>query len=84
VQAGLSNMQVTMKNHTLRYWTVEHVLSMIVFAGLVQVGFSLSKRAQESAQKHKLMLVYTLIGFIILMATIPWPFMSYGRPLFQL
>ena len=83
VQAGLANFKGAMKNTTLRYWTVEHFFSMFVFVILIQVGFSLSKRAVGGPKKHRLLLIFGGLAFILLMASIPWPMREYGRVLFR-
>ena len=83
VQAGLANFKGAMKNTTLRYWTVEHIFSMFIFTVLVQVGFSLSKRAAVHSKKHRHMLIFTGLAFILLMISIPWPMREYGRAFFR-
>lgn len=83
VQAGLSNFKGAMKNPVLRYWTIEHILSMLIFTIFVQVGFSFSKRGVTDNKKHLLMLIFCGIAFLILMLNIPWPFKEYGRMLFR-
>jgi hypothetical protein len=84
VQMGLSNMSQAMKNRTLRYWTVEHFSAMFLFTLLIQIGFSVSKRAPVSTKKHRVMFVFSTIAFLILMLSIPWPVKEYGRVLFRL
>ena len=83
VQVGLSNVKAAMANKVLRYWTIEHAFSMIVFVVLIQCGFSLSKRAVLDNKKHKLMLVFCGTAFLILMLSMPWPAREYGRVLFR-
>lgn len=83
VPAGLSNIKGAMKNATLRYWTVEHLVFMVIFTVFIQIGFSLSKRAADQRKKHRLMFIYSAIAFIILMVGIPWPMREYGRVLFR-
>jgi uncharacterized membrane protein len=71
---NFSNMGDTMKNSAARYWTVEHSVVMLLAIILVQVGRSKSKKATEARRKHKTSLIYFLIGFILILAMIPWPF----------
>lgn len=84
VQAGINNFKGAMKNPVLRYWTVEHIFSMLIFLVFVQIGFSLSKRASEGAKKHRFMLIFSGIAFVLLIASLPWPMREYGRVLFRL
>ncbi|MES2615764.1 MAG: hypothetical protein V4591_10150 [Bdellovibrionota bacterium] len=83
VQQGLANFKDAMKNIVLRYWVVEHAFSLFIFVVLIQVGFSISKRASNSTKKHKTMLIFAVIAFILLMASIPWPMREYGRALLR-
>ena len=83
VKTGLADFKQAVKTPVLRYWTVEHLFSMFLFVVFVQVGFSLSKRAQEHSKKHRFMLIFAGIAFIILMANLPWPMRVYGRALFR-
>ncbi len=76
--ADMSNM----KNATLRFWTVEHAIGMLVAVILIQVGRSKSKKATDVRKKHKTSLIYFAIGLILILAMIPWPFREeIGRAL---
>jgi hypothetical protein len=72
--ARLSNMAETMGNATSRFWSVEHMVGMLLAAVLIQIGRIKSKRAATTSQKHKIALVYFSIGLLIILAMIPWPF----------
>ncbi len=62
------------KNEIFRFYTVEHFSMMIIAIILVTLGFSLSKRAKESITKFKRIAVFYLIGLLIIVSSIPWPF----------
>ncbi len=62
------------KNEILRFYTVEHFSMMIIAIALITLGFSLSKRAKESVTKFKRIAVFYLIGLLIMLSSIPWPF----------
>jgi len=51
---------------------------MIIAIALITIGFSLSKRAQESITKFKRVAVFYLLGLIIILSSIPWPFRIPG------
>ena len=57
-----------------RYWLVEHGVGMVIGAVLVTMGWSRAKRKTEDAAKHKQVAIFYLIGTLIILATIPWPF----------
>jgi len=63
-----------MKNPVYRFYTVEHVFTMLVAIALITIGYSKSKRATESAKKFKSVATFYLIGLLLILAGIPWPF----------
>ncbi len=72
-----------MKNAAQRFWAMEHMVGMLIGIILIHVGYSAIKKNISDQAKFKKVFWYTLIGFIIILATIPWPFRELvGRPLF--
>jgi uncharacterized membrane protein YbjE (DUF340 family) len=67
-----------LKSEVFRFYTVEHFTMMIIAIALITIGFSLSKRAQESITKFKRIAVFYLLGLIIILSSIPWPFRIPG------
>lgn len=63
-----------MKNPIYRFYSVEHIFTMLVAIALITVGYSKSKKAAESAKKFKSVATFYLIGLILILAGIPWPF----------
>jgi len=79
-----SGMGPVMKNTTDRFFTVEHALMMIIAWILVHVGRTSVKRAATDAAKHKKMLLFFGLAFVLILAAIPWPFRTeIARPLFR-
>ncbi|MBX2932229.1 MAG: hypothetical protein KF781_09815 [Chitinophagaceae bacterium] len=74
------SMSEIMKNNILRFWAIEHIFGMIVAITLITIGHITLKK---STTTKKTAILY-LIAFIIIVATIPWPFRGYevGRALF--
>jgi fatty-acid desaturase len=64
----------SMKNAILRFYLVEHILLMLVSIILITVGFSRAKRAIDEGKKFKNILVFYLIGLVLILISIPWPF----------
>ena len=63
-----------MSNSYLRFFAIEHIFGMLVAVVLIQMGRSMSKKATDDAQKHRIAFKFFLIGMIIMLATIPGPF----------
>jgi len=73
-----------MKVAPLRYWAVEHISMMILGIAVATIGYSRAKRAVTDIARAKRVFWMYLIAFIIIIASIPWPFRAVGiaRPLF--
>jgi len=78
VQSALSNMGAAMKDKMLRFWAVEHVTVMVLAIALITVGHILSKKASTDQQKFKRIFIWFLTGLILILISIPWPFMQIG------
>lgn len=64
----------TMSESIFRFFTVEHLLLMLIGIILVTLGYSKSKRQEDLTRKHQLVLRYYGLGLIIIFLAIPWPF----------
>lgn len=83
IEAAFHDFGAAMKNPVMRFWAVEHLAGMLIAIILIHVGRAKSKRAAMGADQHKKLFIFTLIAFIVMMASIPWPGMAAGRPLFH-
>ncbi|MCO6460171.1 MAG: cytochrome b [Saprospiraceae bacterium] len=61
-----------MKVSGIRFYVLEHPLMMILAAILITIGYSKSKKANESKRKFNSMLVYYVIGLIFILSRLPW------------
>jgi hypothetical protein len=68
----------TMANKILRFFTVEHLLGMLIAIALITVIRIKLKKITEETLKHKKTFIYYLIALIIIFASIPWPFRNVG------
>ncbi|MCB0650796.1 MAG: cytochrome B [Saprospiraceae bacterium] len=60
----------TMKDSLKRFYTVEHILLMLIAITLITIGYSKGKKAAS----WKTIFNYYLIGLILILLSIPWPF----------
>lgn len=72
VSAGLGDMGAAMKDGMLRFWTVEHPVTMVLGAVAIQIAFSVSRRATTDATKHRIATVGYGLGLLLILAGIPW------------
>lgn len=63
-----------MKDAYLRFFAVEHIVAMLLAIILIHIGKAKSKKASTDYAKHKISFIYYLIGIILILASIPWPF----------
>lgn len=68
----------TMSNSITRFWAVEHIFGMIIGITLITIGRIAAKKAPTDKEKFKKVAIYFTIGLLIILATIPWPFMPAG------
>ena len=80
-RSAMMNFGAAMKDSTLRFYALEHPLMMFLAVVIAQAGFSMSKRAADDRGKFvKATIMYT-ISFVLILSSIPWPFLKHGRPL---
>lgn len=68
----------------LRFFAVEHFMLMLLAAVVVHIGRSSAKKAASDIGKYRRLAIWFVISLLLLLAAIPWPFFSYGRPLLRL
>ena len=78
----MTNFAAAMKDSTLRFFAVEHVAGMLLAVIIAQLGYSLAKRAATDRAKFFRSAIAYSIAAVLILGSIPWPFMKYGRPLF--
>jgi hypothetical protein len=63
----------TMSNSILRFYTVEHILGMLIAVTLVTMA-----NRHAKAENAKKTFWFYLIALIVIFASIPWPFRNLG------
>jgi uncharacterized membrane protein YcfT len=81
-RSAMMNFAAAMKDSMLRFYAVEHLAGMLLAVIIAQVGYSMSKRAGTDRGKFLRAAIAYSIAALLILASIPWPFMKYGRPLF--
>jgi uncharacterized Tic20 family protein len=67
-----------MKVKELRFFNMEHAVMMIIALVIITIGYSKAKRAVSSAKMHGITWKYYLVGLILIVVAIPWPFRKLG------
>jgi hypothetical protein len=80
--AALADLARAMKLAELRFFGVEHPLTMLVAVVVAHVGRARSKRAAAPA-KARTVLWTQLLWLLLTGIAIPWPGLDVGRPLWR-
>lgn len=71
--ASFSNgMGSVMKDATVRFWAVEHLVAMLLAIVLITLGRSRTKRKKDNIAKFKTQSIYFLLALVIVLYAIPW------------
>jgi hypothetical protein len=83
VGLAIQNPAAAMRDPMLRFFFVEHMVGMLIAVVLAHVGRARSKGASRTdASRHRSAAIFFGLALLIMLASIPWPFMPAGRPLF--
>lgn len=78
VKVAMSDMGESMKDTVLRFWAVEHMLSMVVGIIIITLGRIMAKKAKSDSAKFRRQAIYFTLAMVIIFAAIPWPWASEG------
>ena len=81
---AMSDMGAAMKVSALRFFLVEHLFGMLIAVALTHIGIARIRRASGDARRHKTALIFFSLALLAIFASIPWPGMPAGRPLFRI
>jgi hypothetical protein len=71
-----------MGNVLSRFYVIEHPLTMIIAAVLISIGNSRAKKAANATAKFRTTAIFFVIGLILILSRIPWPFQGLGASWF--
>jgi len=67
-----------MSDKIIRFYSLEHLVAMLIAIALVTIGRSRAKKAGSDLIKFKRQFWFFLIALIIVLVNIPWPFREVG------
>ena len=82
--AARAHMGLAMKDPTLRFFGVEHLVTMLLAIVIAHVGRARSKKKSNPQARSKSVLITQCVWLLLTLAAIPWPGLDIGRPLFRL
>jgi len=82
LKAFMNSGGEVMKNSGLRFFAVEHTVSMIVAIVLITLARGLFRKQIPDGKKHRRCILLYAIALLLILAMIPWPGMdNFGRSL---
>jgi len=69
-------LKEVMNNAAQRFFTVEHIVMMILAWIIVHIGRTVVKKAKTDQVRHSKSLIYFGVALILIILAIPWPFRS--------
>ena len=79
VRTALADMGAAMKQHELRFFSVEHTVFMLLAVALAHIGAVRSKRAVNDRAAYMRSLIWYAASLIAILGGIPW-----WRPLLRI
>ncbi len=67
-----------MKDPLLRFYSVEHLTLMLLAILTITIGYSRAKRKPTEEGRGRTTFLYYLIGLLLILLAIPWPFRGLG------
>ncbi|NBU35681.1 MAG: cytochrome B [Bacteroidetes bacterium] len=71
-----------MKSALSRFFLVEHTTMMILAIIVISVGYIMAKKVAPEKKAFSRIFWAYLVGLILILASIPWPFLGYGTSWF--
>ena len=86
VQGALSNTAwaAIMKIRILRFFTLEHPLQMFIAIGISHMANMITRRMSDDRRRFVIGTLLLGLTMLLILAAIPWPFLSHGRPWLRL
>jgi hypothetical protein len=73
--------RVALKEHTLRFFGIEHITTMVAAVALLHAGRVRAKKAPTELLRFRRFALTSLFTLALMGAAIPWPGLRHGRPL---
>ncbi len=76
--SGKVNLSGDLSEPVTRFYTIEHLVGMLLAIVLITIGHSKAKKSES----FKPIATFYLLGLLVMLASIPWPFRALGAAWF--
>lgn len=73
--------RAALKEHTVRFFGIEHVTTMVVAMAVLHAGRTRAKKASADRLRHRGFALAAFFSLALMASAIPWPGLRHGRPL---
>ena len=80
----MANFGGSMKDSAQRFWSVEHMMGMVIGIIVAQIGASKAKKQSTDAQQFKTGFMWFTIAILIIILMIPFGIWNVERPMFRM
>jgi hypothetical protein len=71
-------MNTVMQDPVSRFFAMEHIIAMIIAIIFIHIGKAQAKKKVADNIKHRRTVIWYLLALIVILISIPWPFMQVG------
>lgn len=71
-------MNSVMQDPVARFFAVEHITAMIIAIIFIHIGKAQARKKVADNIKHRRTVIWYLLALIIILVSIPWPFIQAG------
>ena len=82
-KAAMEDVNAALHEPTVRYWAIIHAGARFGSLLTVRVARVLALNAATPALAQRRRLIWFIISTAVILAAVPWPFLTNGRPLFR-
>ncbi len=82
-KAAFVDVGVTLRTPSLRFWMIDHAGLRFLAGVLVRIGRVRAINATSVDERRRRRVLWFALTAAAMIAGIPWPFLSQGRPLFR-
>src|SRR5215831_15567703 len=80
---AMNDMGLAMKAPQLRFWAIEHPTGMFAAFIVLRIGRVLASNSKTPEVRRNRRATCFAVATLIILASIPWPGLPYGRALFR-